>query len=119
MRNYLVTNHSIQSAGWFKRRKVAAVGFGSHAPRTLDTGPARASRRAASRSSSSPRRRDRQGEEDRKAQTTKTARIARKEERAAGSLHRRGNERRPHRHLDPGCRIITGLPGSDFRPVSV
>ena len=39
VRNYLVTNHSIQSAGWFKRRKVASVGFGSHAPRTLDTAP--------------------------------------------------------------------------------
>lgn len=36
VRNYLVTNHSIQSAGWFKRRKVASVGFGSHTPRTLD-----------------------------------------------------------------------------------
>ncbi len=36
VRNYLVTKHSIQSAGWFKRRKVAAVGFGNHAPRTLE-----------------------------------------------------------------------------------
>ena len=36
VRNYLVTKHSIQSAGWFKRRKVASVGFGSHSPRTLD-----------------------------------------------------------------------------------
>jgi phospholipid/cholesterol/gamma-HCH transport system substrate-binding protein len=39
VRNYLVTKHSIQSAGWFKRRKVASVGFGSHIPRTLDTAP--------------------------------------------------------------------------------
>jgi phospholipid/cholesterol/gamma-HCH transport system substrate-binding protein len=39
VRNYLVNQHSIQSAGWFKRRKVAAVGFGSHAPRTLDPAP--------------------------------------------------------------------------------
>jgi phospholipid/cholesterol/gamma-HCH transport system substrate-binding protein len=39
VRNYLVTRHSIQSAGWFKRRKVASVGFGSHAPRTLDPAP--------------------------------------------------------------------------------
>ncbi len=55
VRNYLVTNHSIESAGWFKRRKVASVGFGSHAPRTLD--PRRPdSPRAASRSSCSPRR---------------------------------------------------------------
>lgn len=39
VRNYLVDNHSIQSAGWFKRRKVASVGFGSHAPRSLDPPP--------------------------------------------------------------------------------
>jgi phospholipid/cholesterol/gamma-HCH transport system substrate-binding protein len=39
VRNYLTTKHSIQSAGWFKRRKIAAVGFGSHAPRTLETVP--------------------------------------------------------------------------------
>ncbi len=39
VRNYLVTKHSIQSAGWFKRRKIASVGFGSHAPRTLDVAP--------------------------------------------------------------------------------
>ena len=39
VRTYLVTKHSIQSAGWFKRRKVASVGFGSHAPRTLDAAP--------------------------------------------------------------------------------
>ena len=39
VRDYLVTKHSIQSAGWFKRRKVASVGFGSHVPRTLDTAP--------------------------------------------------------------------------------
>jgi phospholipid/cholesterol/gamma-HCH transport system substrate-binding protein len=30
VRKYLVQNHSIQSAGWFRSRKVAAVGFGSH-----------------------------------------------------------------------------------------
>jgi phospholipid/cholesterol/gamma-HCH transport system substrate-binding protein len=40
VRSYLVTKHSIQSAGWFKRRKIAAVGFGSHTPRTLDPSPA-------------------------------------------------------------------------------
>jgi phospholipid/cholesterol/gamma-HCH transport system substrate-binding protein len=39
VRNYLVTKHSIQSAGWFKRRKIASVGFGSHAPRTLEPAP--------------------------------------------------------------------------------
>ena len=31
-------SHAIDSAGWFSSRKVAAVGFGSHAPRTLDRG---------------------------------------------------------------------------------
>jgi len=36
VRKYLVEKHSIQSAGWFKRRKIAAVGFGIHTPRTLD-----------------------------------------------------------------------------------
>ncbi len=40
VRNYLVAKHSIQSAGWFKRRKVASVGFGTHIPPTLDPGPA-------------------------------------------------------------------------------
>jgi phospholipid/cholesterol/gamma-HCH transport system substrate-binding protein len=39
VRQYLVDKHSIQSAGWFKTRKVAAVGFGTHAPRTLDPAP--------------------------------------------------------------------------------
>jgi len=32
VRAYLVRNYSIDSAGWFKGRKVAAVGFGSHLP---------------------------------------------------------------------------------------
>jgi phospholipid/cholesterol/gamma-HCH transport system substrate-binding protein len=36
VRRYLVDKHSIQSAGWFKSRKVAAVGFGTHLPRTVD-----------------------------------------------------------------------------------
>ncbi len=36
VRHYLVEKHAIQSAGWFKSRKVASVGFGTHAPRTLD-----------------------------------------------------------------------------------
>jgi phospholipid/cholesterol/gamma-HCH transport system substrate-binding protein len=36
VRRYLVDKHSIQSAGWFKSRKVAAVGFGTHIPHTLD-----------------------------------------------------------------------------------
>jgi phospholipid/cholesterol/gamma-HCH transport system substrate-binding protein len=36
VRRYLVDKHSIQSAGWFKSRKVAAVGFGTHIPRTVD-----------------------------------------------------------------------------------
>lgn len=36
VRKYLVDKHSIQSAGWFKSRKVAAVGFGARSPRTLE-----------------------------------------------------------------------------------
>ena len=39
VRKYLVEKHSIQSAGWFKSRKVAAVGFGTHVPRTLEAAP--------------------------------------------------------------------------------
>jgi phospholipid/cholesterol/gamma-HCH transport system substrate-binding protein len=37
VRKYLIEKHSIQSAGWFKTRRIAAVGFGAHVPRTLDT----------------------------------------------------------------------------------
>ena len=40
VRQYLIDKHAIQSAGWFKTRKVAAVGFGTQMPRTLDPGPA-------------------------------------------------------------------------------
>jgi phospholipid/cholesterol/gamma-HCH transport system substrate-binding protein len=36
VRAYLVRNYSIDSAGWFKGRKVAAVGFGSHIPDVAD-----------------------------------------------------------------------------------
>ena len=39
VRDYLIENHAIQSAGWFKTRKVAAVGFGANVPRTLDPAP--------------------------------------------------------------------------------
>jgi phospholipid/cholesterol/gamma-HCH transport system substrate-binding protein len=39
VRKYLVDKHAIHSAGWFKHRKVAAVGFGAHVPRTLDASP--------------------------------------------------------------------------------
>lgn len=35
VRNYLVTNHGIDSAGWFSWRKVAAVGFGTQTPRLM------------------------------------------------------------------------------------
>jgi phospholipid/cholesterol/gamma-HCH transport system substrate-binding protein len=42
VRRYLVDKHSIQSAGWFKSRKIAAVGFGTHVPRTLDPSPSNA-----------------------------------------------------------------------------
>ena len=33
VRKYLVSKHAIDSAGWFNPRKVAAVGFGTEAPR--------------------------------------------------------------------------------------
>ena len=36
VRKYLVDKHSLDSAGWFSSRKVAAVGFGLESPRTLD-----------------------------------------------------------------------------------
>jgi phospholipid/cholesterol/gamma-HCH transport system substrate-binding protein len=36
VRDYLVQKHGIQSAGWFKTRKIAAVGFGTHAPPSLE-----------------------------------------------------------------------------------
>lgn len=35
VRWYLVRHHAIDSAGWFNTRKVAAVGFGAEAPRSL------------------------------------------------------------------------------------
>ena len=35
VRKYLVARHKIDSAGWFASRKVAAVGFGSQAPRAM------------------------------------------------------------------------------------
>ena len=35
VRKYLVSNHSLDSSGWFSSRKVAAVGFGSEEPRSL------------------------------------------------------------------------------------
>jgi len=36
VRKYLVEKHGIDSAGWFRSRKVAAVGFGTRVPRLLD-----------------------------------------------------------------------------------
>ena len=38
VRKYLVAKHAIDSTGWFSARKVAAVGFGSQAPRTANAG---------------------------------------------------------------------------------
>jgi phospholipid/cholesterol/gamma-HCH transport system substrate-binding protein len=35
VRKYLVSHHQIESSGWFTTRKIAAVGFGNEAPRTL------------------------------------------------------------------------------------
>ena len=40
VRKYLVDKHAVQSAGWFKTRKIASVGFGTQAPGTLDPLPA-------------------------------------------------------------------------------
>ena len=39
VRKYLVNRHSIQSAGWFKSRKVAAVGFGAICPERSSSPP--------------------------------------------------------------------------------
>jgi len=39
VRKYLVSKHGIDSAGWFSPRKVAAVGFGSQAPRSAPGDP--------------------------------------------------------------------------------
>ena len=36
VRKYLVDKHGIDSAGWFRSRKVAAVGFGTQVPRGQD-----------------------------------------------------------------------------------
>jgi phospholipid/cholesterol/gamma-HCH transport system substrate-binding protein len=46
VRTYLVEKHRIQSAGWLKTRKVAAVGFGNHIPPSLEpAAPVAAGRR--------------------------------------------------------------------------
>jgi phospholipid/cholesterol/gamma-HCH transport system substrate-binding protein len=46
VRKYLVQMHGIDSAGWFRTRKVAAVGFGTQVPRSQDLpGPQFPSRR--------------------------------------------------------------------------
>jgi phospholipid/cholesterol/gamma-HCH transport system substrate-binding protein len=37
VRKYLISKYAIASSGWFGTRKVAAVGFGTESPRTLDT----------------------------------------------------------------------------------
>ena len=45
VRKYLVAKHGIDSAGWFTSRKVAAVGFGSQAPRSAAGDPSAPPRR--------------------------------------------------------------------------
>ena len=45
VRKYLVAKHGIDSAGWFSARKVAAVGFGSQAPRSAVADPTAPPRR--------------------------------------------------------------------------
>lgn len=39
IREYLIASHGIDSAGWFRSRTVAAVGFGRHKPRMASTEP--------------------------------------------------------------------------------
>lgn len=41
VRSYLVQKYAIDSAGWFRGRKVAAVGFGTHLPEIEDDGNSR------------------------------------------------------------------------------
>jgi phospholipid/cholesterol/gamma-HCH transport system substrate-binding protein len=45
VKTYLASRYKIHSAGWFSSRKVAAVGFGTEAPRTPPAGPPRPARR--------------------------------------------------------------------------
>ena len=45
VRKYLVARHQIDSSGWFSSRKVAAVGFGSQAPRSSPGDPSDPPRR--------------------------------------------------------------------------
>ncbi len=45
VRQYLIDRHGIDSAGWFRKRKVAAVGFGANPPRLDDQAAAAPSRR--------------------------------------------------------------------------
>ena len=45
VRKYLVSKHGIDSIGWFSSRKVAAVGFGSQAPRSSTGDPGAPPRR--------------------------------------------------------------------------
>ena len=59
VRKYLVARHSIDSAGWFSARKVAAVGFGSQPPRSSPGDPGGDAPSSESRSFCSPLRRER------------------------------------------------------------
>lgn len=45
VRKYLVAKHGIDSSGWFTSRKVAAVGFGTQAPRSAEGNPSGPPRR--------------------------------------------------------------------------
>jgi phospholipid/cholesterol/gamma-HCH transport system substrate-binding protein len=45
VRKYLIEHYSINSAGWFSSRKVAAIGFGTHSPRSDLDGVLRPARR--------------------------------------------------------------------------
>jgi phospholipid/cholesterol/gamma-HCH transport system substrate-binding protein len=45
VRKYLIDRHGVDSAGWFRKRKIAAVGFGAQPPRFEEEGPEAPSRR--------------------------------------------------------------------------
>lgn len=40
VRKYLIDRHGVDSAGWFRKRKIAAVGFGAQPPRFEETAQA-------------------------------------------------------------------------------
>ena len=55
VRKYLVDKHGIDSAGWFRSRKVAAVGFGTQVPRLQEPSATRFLPAGSTSSCSRPR----------------------------------------------------------------